>query len=151
MAGALGGGTLTFLRRLATGLALLAVPALVGYGVHRGLGLPTRPAVPAAGEGKRLYDLNCLPCHGAAGRGGVANPNARGGKIPPLDTVGSTYTDAELLEKALAGVPDPEPADPRRPPPPHPMPSWEGRFTGPEQQALVGYLKSLAADTTERW
>ncbi len=102
-------------------------------------------------DGKRLYELNCLPCHGAGGRGGVANPNARGGKIPSLNTVGSTYTDAELREKALAGVPDPEPADPRKPPPPHPMPSWEGRFTEPELQALVAYLKSLAPKTTEQW
>lgn len=140
---------------------LLAVPVLVGYGVQRGLqpasgnspevlqGDDARDVSPAAG--RRLYDLNCLPCHGAAGRGGVANPNARGGRIPPLNTVGSTYGDAELREKLLAGVPDPEAADPRKPAPPHPMPSWDGRFTEQELQALVGYLKSLAPRTTEHW
>lgn len=131
---------------------LLALPVGVGYGVYRALAPQVElPPAMSIEDGKRLYDLNCLPCHGGGGRGGVPNLNARGGKIPPLNTVGATYGEAELREKVLAGVPDPEAADPRKPAPPHPMPSWEGRFTERELRALVGYLMSLAPKTTEPW
>jgi ubiquinol-cytochrome c reductase cytochrome b subunit len=52
--------------------------------------MPTGKAAYLVGNpphGKRLYGKYCSQCHGKDGKGGVANPGAIDGKIPPLNPI----------------------------------------------------------------
>jgi mono/diheme cytochrome c family protein len=92
----------------------------------------------------------CVFCHGPAGEGGVENPNAVGGLIPPLKEVAAGYNEAELKERILKGVLHIDQADPNGPPPPLYMPPWEGILTEEELNNVVAYLFSLAPEV-EAW
>jgi len=102
-------------------------------------------------EGWKVYtSKGCVFCHGPAGEGGVKNPNAVGGLIPPLKNVADGYSEEELKEKILTGVTTIDQEDPNGPPPPLYMPSWEGLLNEDELDALAGYLLSLAPPS-EDW
>jgi cbb3-type cytochrome oxidase cytochrome c subunit len=86
----------------------------------------------------------CAGCHGADGKGGVPNPNAKTAElVPDLIRVAQGYTNEELKDRILKGQPEITPADPKRPPPPLYMPGWRGIISDAEVDDLVAYLVSL--------
>jgi cytochrome c len=51
-------------------------------------------------NGKTVYDANCAKCHGAAGAGGVANPESDEGTVPglaPIDEEFNSVTPMDLV------------------------------------------------------
>ena len=115
------------------------------------LGSPPETEDPLLQAGWKVYtSKGCVFCHGPAGEGGVKNPNAVGGLIPPLKTVADGYNVEELKEKILKGVPVIDQADPNGPPPPLHMPAWEGVLSEEELDQVTAYLLSLAPKT-ESW
>jgi mono/diheme cytochrome c family protein len=115
------------------------------------LGKPPETDDPTLQAGWKVYtSKGCVFCHGPAGEGGVKNPNAVGGLIPPLKAVAEGYNEEELKEKILKGVPVIDQEKPDGPPPPLYMPAWEGLLTEQELNQVVAYLMSLAPKT-ESW
>lgn len=103
-------------------------------------------------NGYLIYtEKGCLFCHGPQGVGGVENPNAQGGKIPPLKEVKQSFSLLELKEKIRAGVPESAKENPSGPVPPLYMPSWEGNLTEGEIDSVAAYLISLSTATAESW
>jgi mono/diheme cytochrome c family protein len=94
----------------------------------------------------------CAACHGEGGRGGVPNPNAQGGLVPPIHRVAEGYSDEELKEVIRKGR-NPVPVDDAAPPPPLRMNAWGTVMGEDELDDLVAYLKSLmpAAAPGEEW
>ncbi len=132
----------------AIGLVIVVIGA-------RLLGGPPMPApvrVPAAAaggspqaRGRLVYQrYGCAMCHGAEGKGGVANPNAEtAGKIPELTRVAEGYTARELSTLILKGTPTIGRANANGPRPPFRMPGWRDRMTDREAADLAQYLMSL--------
>ncbi|MEI6106117.1 MAG: c-type cytochrome, partial [Opitutae bacterium] len=88
-------------------LALLFV--LLGVGVAVAVRLrPAAETTPALRGQAVARNLGCFACHGADGRGGVADPGARSGLVPAWDgpTV-ATYArnEAEVVEWIRDGKP----------------------------------------------
>lgn len=105
-------------------------------------------------RGRLVYGrYGCAMCHGAAGEGGVANPNAEtDGKVPGVLYVKEGYTAAELRTKLLDGVRTVGKADPRSNTPPLRMPGWRGHMSDRETDDLVQFLFSLyPALAEEKW
>lgn len=94
--------------------------------------------------GAKLYSLHCARCHGAEGKGGVSNPNAKPAElVPGLIHVAQGYTNKELKDRILDGQPEIPVLDPQRPPPPLSMPGWRGVISDVGADDLVAYLVSL--------
>ena len=143
------------------GLALLLAAAT--YGMR----LATRPPAPrlvrapeppaaatAVARGRQVYlRYGCSACHGAEGKGGVANANAETeGKVPAVNYVAEGFTRRELRKKILDGFAPVGKKDPNGPRPPFRMPGWAGQMTDAEVGDLVEYLWSLYPKTeTEKW
>jgi mono/diheme cytochrome c family protein len=85
----------------------------------------------------------CVACHGRGGAGGVPNNNVKGGRIPALTGVLSTYTKPELIAKIRNGVRDPMKADPDGPAPLVTMPAWKLILTDADADAVASYLLTL--------
>ncbi len=105
-------------------------------------------------RGRLVYaKYGCAMCHGEAGKGGVANPNAEtAGKIPSLVRVGEGYTQDELRQLILRGTATIGKANRSGVRPPFRMPGWRDRMTDLEVRDLVQYLFSLLPKTTEdKW
>ncbi len=86
----------------------------------------------------------CAGCHGADGKGGVPNPNAKTAQlVPDLIHVADGYTKDELKERILKGQREIPALDPNRAPPPLYMPPWGGIIKDAEVDDLVAYLLSL--------
>jgi mono/diheme cytochrome c family protein len=99
------------------------------------------PAPPAE-AGKVLYlKAGCVACHGPAGRGGIPNRNAKGGRTPSLAETVPTFTDEELARKLLEGA-APLKEEPEGPEP-SAMPAWKGVLTEEQLSAVRAYLKTL--------
>lgn len=84
----------------------------------------------------------CARCHGEGGKGGVPNPNAKGGLVNAINRVAEGFTDDEIkdvIRKGRITVPESETA----PPPPLRMNSWGVVLGEDELDDLVVYLKSL--------
>ena len=139
------------------GLAILVIGArLLG-----GAPMPVAVRAPTAGagdtpqaRGRLVYTrYGCAMCHGAEGKGGVANPNAEtGGKIPEITHVAEGYTLEELRRLILKGTPTIGRANPNRPRPPLRMPGWRDRMTDREAVDLAQYLISLEPKSAgEKW
>ncbi len=96
-------------------------------------------------RGKQVYrKYGCAGCHGHAGQGGIANPNAKTGEqVPSLLYVAEGYTTAELERFILTGQAEIASLDPEQPPPPLYMPGWRGKIATGELDDLVAYLQSL--------
>lgn len=108
----------------------------------------------AVARGRDVYErFGCIPCHGADGKGGFANPNAEtDGKVPGVVFVAEGYTDRELRLRLLDGTPTVGRSDPKGPRPPYRMPGWRGHITDTEVDDLIQYLKSLLPKTGEdKW
>ena len=100
-------------------------------------------------RGRMIFEkAGCYACHGKDGKGGYPNNNVQGGLIPPLATVGETYTKDELRDKVILGV-KPEKKDPNGPEPLIVMPSWGEVLGKKEVDDLVEYLFSLAPKKKE--
>lgn len=97
----------------------------------------------AAAQGERIFRrYGCAACHGSGGKGGVANPNAQGGQVPPIARVKEGFTAEELkrvIRKGRRSVPE----DARGPVPPLHMNEWEKVMDEGELDALAEYLFSL--------
>ncbi len=123
------------------------------------LPVPVHLPPPAAGHdpvdrGRLVYArYGCAMCHGAEGKGGVANPNAEtAGVIPALTRVADGYTDDELRQLILRGTPTIGKANQKGDRPPFRMPGWRDRMTDAEARDVVAYLMALAPKTTdEKW
>lgn len=92
--------------------------------------------------GAALYQYyGCINCHGPNGLGGVPNPESEDKSIPPL--AGSDFreefnTDQKILDMIRSGsVLGAQPIVS--------MPHWGGIISDPNLQALLAYLKTLAA------
>ncbi len=86
----------------------------------------------------------CAGCHGADGKGGVPNPNAKTAEqVPALTYVADGYTRDELQKLIMNGQREIVAMDPKRPPPPLYMPAWRGTIKDSEYGDLVAYLFSL--------
>jgi mono/diheme cytochrome c family protein len=132
--------------------ALVAVAVL-------GLRLYARPPAPtivpfhgsvvattAEARGRLVFErYGCRACHGEEGQGGLANPNAQGGKVPSvvIDYAGEGYSVAELKRLIVSGKPRIDRDDPKGPIPPYRMPGWKGQITERETDDLVRYLLGL--------
>lgn len=65
---------------------------------------PPGPAASVIGSvehGAILFRLYCVSCHGSDGKGGVPNPGAVGGAIPPLNPIQRKYFSADPDEFAV--------------------------------------------------
>lgn len=111
---------------------------LIGLFMAVGAGLPS-PPLPAQDppgemtDGKLLYELHCLRCHGAEGRGD--GPRAKELLIPPANfhsPLVKMKSDEQLLTTIEFGRVL------------TPMHAWRGRLTEEEMQAVVAYLRRLA-------
>src|SRR5262249_10306704 len=111
-----------------------------------------RPEASRPLQGRHLAaSLGCFACHGADGRGGVANPGARREAVPGF--TGSTlmmygHGEAEIRQYILDGRPDRLADDPDyraeierqaiR------MPSYRSRLTDAELELLVSYIRVVS-------
>ncbi len=127
------------------GLSLLFVTgSLVAGYVWR------QPETTAAIRGEEIARrLGCFDCHGEEGRGGVADPEAKGGCIPGWDgpTV-ATYAkdEPEIREWILHGVPARlERATPTaRRKPFIPMPAYQKHLSNRELADLMAYFRAVS-------
>ena len=84
----------------------------------------------------------CVGCHGPQGRGGIRNPNMDQQEVPPLTHVSDGYSKEELKQIIRDGR-YPARADRQGLSPPLWMPSWKGKLSEEEIDAVVEYLVSL--------
>ena len=99
-----------------------------------------------AQTGATLFATNCLPCHGAEGKGGVPNPGSTDGTVPPLNPLDSTLIskDAKVfaynLDLFLQNGSTPEGTHPAIA-----MPAWgKDKLLSQQQIAdLIAYIMSL--------
>jgi len=76
-------------------------PTRAGQPVHGAGPLELGPPGPAAsiigsvGHGKTLFGLYCAECHGAQGKGGVANPGSTSGTVPALNPISRKFFDPD--------------------------------------------------------
>lgn len=114
--------------------------------------LPVRPirgdlAEPTDGIGRGALlfrEQGCVLCHGAAGKGGVANLNSEtGGKINGLALVKEGYSREQLLERLRDGVPEVGRADRNGPTPPFRMIPYGQLLNAQQLSDLADYVLSL--------
>ncbi|MBI3950268.1 MAG: c-type cytochrome [Acidobacteria bacterium] len=152
--------------------------------------LPPEYVVPAKPEpepktaierGKHIFELwGCAGCHGRGARGGIKNPNMKGGEVPQLYKLADTIVnDKEEADKLLALIERgadfdndrsewlneyrnikkriiegkrPEKEDASGPPPPLAMPEWREKIRGRDLDDLAAYILSLfPEDGWESW
>lgn len=109
-----------------------------------------QPESTAALRGEAVaHRLGCFTCHGAEGRGGVADPGSRSGTIPGWDgpTVGTLVAnDQELREWITDGQPArlKNAAAPIRRAPLVPMPAYGSRIYRSELADLTTYFRAVS-------
>ena len=96
------------------------------------------PPQPESAE--RLYQINCVPCHGLSGKGdGLIAPHFRAaGALPPADLTSSAIqqrSDDSLYETLTIGKYDPQSMVG--------MPPFGSLLTPDERRALVEYVRQL--------
>jgi mono/diheme cytochrome c family protein len=117
----------------------------------KGQDWPQRPwhGLQGAAKGESIYMLaGCVTCHGKGGAGGYPNNNVPGKAIPALAGAKDRFTKAELKSKIAKGV-IPEKADPSGPQPLLRMPAWSEYLKDEELDAVVEYVWSLKAGTSD--
>lgn len=88
------------------------VLSLTDENIHNEYLVPERPPdvrmVPGAAErGRRTWrQAGCAGCHGREGRGGIANPNAQGGAVPPLQKYAGTLVATRKAADRLIALVD---------------------------------------------
>lgn len=121
-------------------LALVyAAAALAGLAGNLGAaaGVPRNPFPPTAASlalGRRQYQANCQPCHGAAGRGD--GPLASSLQPPPANlqvhVASGAHSDAQLFAWITQGIPNTA------------MPAFATVLTEAERWHVVNYIRTLA-------
>ena len=79
-------------------VALAGMPALTAHAAAEEIARPSNPGGPGPAAtmngnpkaGARIFAQNCMPCHVAAGKGGVPNPGSSDGTVPPLNPIDPT-------------------------------------------------------------
>jgi mono/diheme cytochrome c family protein len=96
-------------------------------------------------RGREVFaKYGCIGCHGADGKGGVPNPNAKTAEqVPALTNVADGYTKPELKKLIFNGQHEIAALDPKRAAPPLYMPAWGNTIKDAEADDLVAYLFSL--------
>jgi mono/diheme cytochrome c family protein len=82
-------------------LALCGTPAISATTAK--IARPSNPDGPGeaaamAGNAKigaKIFAANCMPCHGAEGKGGVPNPGSTDGTVPPLNPIDETMVSKD--------------------------------------------------------
>jgi mono/diheme cytochrome c family protein len=112
------------------------------------------PAVGLTGDpasGQKIFETNCVVCHGSEGKGGVENAGSADGTVPPLNPIDDTMkssdykTFATNIDLFVEHGSTPAMADGQTPPPPRVMIAW-GDTGGlqPQQIAdVIAYVISL--------
>ncbi len=64
------------------------------------------PAINLTGDATRgatIFAANCVPCHAAEGKGGIANPGSTDGTVPPLNPIdpGLVNADPKIFAKNI--------------------------------------------------
>ncbi len=97
----------------------------------------TRNPVPAdstsLARGQKVYEANCVPCHGPTGRGD--GPLAAGLTPPPADFkvhMGAGHSDAQLFDWLTNGIQDTA------------MPAWGSRLSEQERWDVLNYIRTFA-------
>ncbi len=100
-------------------------------------------------RGKLVFKkFGCAGCHGAEGKGGIRNPNAKTGQqVPSLKYVAESYSREELRKRILNGQHEIYALDPKKPAPPLFMPAWRGKIAEGELEDLIAYLISLEPES----
>jgi len=129
---------------------------MVGVGgmLFAGWQLRSRPESTPALRGEKIARTQgCFACHGTDGRGGVADPGARGGVVPGWDGPAvATYArdEAEVSEWILDGrtarLKNTDLALGRQPL--LPMPAYRGRLSSAELSDLMVYFRAVSAFDT---
>ena len=94
--------------------------------------------------------FGCIGCHGLELQGGVPNPNSQGGEVPSLLHLSQDYTQPEVMKIIQNGKMPPS-ANPRQPPPPLYMPSWQKMLTDEDINRIVAFLWSRQPKKTDAW
>lgn len=130
-------GSGRFLAELGAGLALVCAVALLVSRLEQTPGAAASNPVPATPEsiatGQQLFLANCVPCHGASGRGDGPLAAFLNWPQANMDLTAHLYqhSDGDLywwIKKGKAGTP---------------MPGFEGRLSDEEVWHLVNYLRTL--------
>ncbi len=123
---------------IAPAFALFAVGAFVYYhppaNPSAGLVNPIPPNADSVARGKVLYSANCVPCHGATGKGDGPvglTLNPRPADLS-LHAVPGVHTDGQLYEWITSGFPGSV------------MPAFHDQLTEEERWNLVNYIRTLA-------
>lgn len=139
---------------LVIAVLLLAVPVSVQSGAAEEVARPSNAGPPGgavrlagdAGSGAKLFAVNCLPCHGPEGKGGVANPGAADGTVPALNPIDVTMIDRDArvfatnIDLFLEHGSTPEGTGPAMT-----MPAWGADKLLTQQQLadLIAYLMKI--------
>jgi mono/diheme cytochrome c family protein len=99
-----------------------------------------------AQAGAKLFAVNCMPCHGAEGKGGIPNPGSTDGTVPPLNPIDETMVSkdpkvfAYNIDLFIQNGSTPEGNNPAIK-----MPSWgvDRMLTQQQITDLIAYLMSL--------
>ena len=137
-------------RGLAVALVAIAALALRAYERPPAPTIVPTHASPVAttpeARGRLVFErYACRLCHGEDGQGGLANPNALGGKVPSviIEYAAEGYSPAELKRLIVNGVPKLDRDDPKGPVPPYRMPGWKDQISSQDLDDLVRYLLNL--------
>lgn len=131
-------------------LLVVVAAAIAGVGGLGSLAKLRAPQSSAVQRGHALaVKLGCFGCHGPEGAGGIPNPGAREGEVPPLRAAATlpsyVQRDAELVEWVRDGRPA-RLATAISPPGSEPlikMPAYGDHLTTSELSDLVEYLRAI--------
>ncbi len=99
-----------------------------------------------AAAGKAVFETNCVKCHAAEGKGGIANAGSDDGTVPPLNPIDSTLVDNDY--KTFATNLDlflEHGSTPSGPSPIFSMPAWgdSGKLKPQQIADIIAYVISL--------
>jgi mono/diheme cytochrome c family protein len=136
----------------AAALAVYLAPA--GPAAAGEIARPSNPGGPGAaatltgdaGAGAKIFAANCMPCHGAEGKGGIPNPGSADGTVPALNPIDPTIANKDA--KVFAHNADLFIQNGSTPEGPHPairMPAWGADKMLTQQQIadVIAYIIRL--------
>ena len=97
-------------------------------------------------SGSQLFTQNCVRCHAAEGKGGVANPGSTDGTVPPLNPIDDTIKSPNAVAFAYnIDLFVEHGSTPEGPGPQFSMPNWgdSGAMTSQQIADVIAYVMSL--------